>query len=70
MADPIFDSLSQNMDRGIKSKFVMLQVSDIMIRMIEKSSHKFWLTICLNLLSKMLLGQIKSLNINRQALLE
>ena len=41
MADPIFFSLSQNMDRGINTKFVTLQISDIMIHMIEKSSQKF-----------------------------
>ena len=60
MADPILDSLSQIMDRGIKTKFVTLQIIDIMVHMIENSSHNLLLTICLNLLSKMLLGQLKT----------
>ena len=53
MAHPILDSLSQIMDRGIKTKFVTLQIIDIMAQMIENSSHNLLLTICLNLLSKM-----------------
>ena len=36
MADPIFFSLSQNMDRGITTKSVTLQISDILIHMLEK----------------------------------
>ena len=60
MADPIFFSLPQNIHRGIKTKFVTLQIIDIMVHMIENSSHNLWLTICLNLLSKMLLGQLKT----------
>ena len=39
MADPIFFSLPQNIHRGIKTKFVTLKIIDIMVHMIENSSH-------------------------------
>ena len=67
MIDRIFESLAQNMYRGIKTKFAKWQINDNTVHMIEKSSHKLWLTVCFNHLKQNAVRTNK--NINRQALL-